>query len=143
MEHQDSNFEVNLLPVISLLAVLIAFLLVNAIWVDLGVLGIKQSIGESSEKSKDTVTLNVAMTKKGDLSLSVKNEKSWIKNIRVASRDGKYSGLPKMLEKVRKTHPELVTATVVPTENSKYQSLIKIFEELKAHEIKDVGVSPI
>lgn len=143
MQHNDSNFEVNLLPVISLLAVLIAFLLVNAIWVDLGVLSIKQAIGEKAEVAKETATLDVVITSSGDLSLSVKNEKSWVKSIRVKSRKGKYSNLPKLLKKVRDSHPELKTATVVPNETSKYQSLIKVFEELKSHDIKNIGVSPI
>ena len=143
MQHDDSNFEINLLPVISLLAVLISFLLINAIWVNVGSLDIRQAIGESAEKAKDTPTLHIQVTPKGDLSVTVKNLKSRFKNIKVSGGKKDFKTLPGFLEKVKKTHPELVTATVVPHETTKYQDLIQVFENLKKSEIKDIGVSPI
>ncbi|NJN23297.1 MAG: hypothetical protein HC810_01375 [Acaryochloridaceae cyanobacterium RL_2_7] len=42
MESKETNFELNLLPVISLLAVCISFLLLTAVWLPIGTLDIKQ-----------------------------------------------------------------------------------------------------
>jgi len=143
MDNEEMNFELNLLPVISLLAVCISFLLLTAVWVNIGTLDIKQAIGESAELAKETPTLRIEVTSKGKIVANIKNLKSKIKNLQVGTSDKDFENFNAFIIDVREKHPELVTATVVPSQATKYQSLIKVFETLKTNQIKDIGVSPI
>ena len=51
-QNKDVNFEINLLPVISLLAVCISFLLLTTVWIHIGTLDVKQALGEATEQEK-------------------------------------------------------------------------------------------
>lgn len=143
MEHEDANFELNLLPIISLLAVCISFLLLTAIWVNIGTLDIKQAMGESSEKPVETPKLQIKVNAKGFFVLDILNLKSKFKGIVIKKVDSDLSAIADLIERVKTAHPEVTTAMVIPNKNTKYQSLIRVFEHLKSNEIKDIGVSPI
>lgn len=55
MKNKSANFDLNLLPIISLLAVLISFLLLTTTWVHISSLNVKQSIGDQSTKENAQV----------------------------------------------------------------------------------------
>ena len=143
MNKNEVNFELNLLPVISLLAVCISFLLLTAIWVNVGTLDIRQAVGEQAEKEKDAPTLWVEVSSKGGVIMTVKNLKTKFRNIKGSAEDIKSEELAALMTKAKEDHPELETAMVIPSQGTAYQHLIKVFESLKAAEIKDIGVSPI
>lgn len=59
---KELDFEVNLLPVLSVLSICICFLLTTAIWSRMGFIGINQAIGDqlpASGKNPDSVFLKV------------------------------------------------------------------------------------
>ena len=145
MKNKDTSiFEINLLPVISLLAVLICFLLLSTAWVQLGVVEVKQAIGSSENSTlNQDYSLSVifhkakaaVVVKKGNTRLSKKtfNPKS------------KHS-LQRMLKHFQRTkakHSSLKTAYITPTKLTPYKHIISTIDILRIAKITEVGVNPL
>ena len=48
---KDLNFEINILPILDILSVLICFLLLTAVWVQVGTLDTRQAIGDNTSSA--------------------------------------------------------------------------------------------
>ena len=69
MKHSKKvlDFEVNLIPFIDLLSVSICFLLITAVWMNVGSMNVKQAVGgQAQEDTKRSPQVWVRMTAKGD-----------------------------------------------------------------------------
>lgn len=145
---KEMNFEINLLPMISLLAVIIAFLLLTAVWVHIGSMDISQAMGE--ETNDNTVpppTVTVDINSSGDLILKlseVKNTQA-LHNVKITAVGGRinYEALKSYTEAMKEKLPEVKTALILPKANSNYEDIIKVMDQFKKSEIKDIGISPL
>ncbi len=75
MRHKNKHldFEINLIPCIDLLSVCICFLLLTAVWLQVGSLNVKQAIGgQSSAETEKKSQLWVTMLDKGELVFNIK-----------------------------------------------------------------------
>lgn len=147
-DKKSVNFEVNLLPVISLLAVCISFLLLTTVWIHIGTLDVKQALGETSQEqeTQDKTTLWLTMDDSGDMILQLKNSpQENAKSVRFRrTRDGiNWQALEVYTESLKKERPEITTALVLPDRQSSFESLIKSIDILKKSNIQDVGIAPL
>lgn len=140
------EFEINLIPCIDLLAVCICYLLLTAVWVQIGTLNIKQAIGGQSDNGPATPSLWASVEKNGAVVLEVKNAPRGAgKKVSLAGVEGKpdLSGLRNQVEAYKKAIPDLVTGIVVPQAATVYGDLVTVMDELKGVGVSDVGVTAL
>lgn len=67
------DFDLNLVPFIDLLSVCICFLLITAVWLNVGSMNVKQAVGgQSAAETEKKPLLWVFMGETGDLTLDVR-----------------------------------------------------------------------
>lgn len=148
MSHARKNvdFEINLLPVISVLAVCICFLLLTAVWVHIGTIDTAQAIGaESTSGANNPPSLVVQLDKDQSFELQLKDINTQQRRFMIRSNHGTadWKRLDSALLSLKQRFPQLNTSVVLNRSQVKYGHVIKTVDSLKKANFKDVGVSPI
>lgn len=147
MKNKELNFEINILPILDILSVLICFLLLTAVWIQVGTLDTKQAIGDNStEGAKNPPSLWVTVEANGDVQLSLRDlPKSQVSGDEVikSSRGVNWAALEKKLTSLRVQFPELKTSVVRPGAKTAYGDVIRVMDKLKQSEFEGVGLSPL
>jgi biopolymer transport protein ExbD len=150
MDNNDKlNFELNLVPCIDLLSVLISFLLLTAVWVNIGAMNVKQAMGDASqeENKPNPPSVWVTFDSTGDVTLALKDVKgvSSPKEVRISNIGARVDieSLAEMAVSLKQQNPELKTAMIMPSQNTKYQDMIGVMDQLRKAEISDLGVAPL
>lgn len=142
---KDLNFEINILPILDILSVLICFLLLTAVWVQIGTLDTKQALGDNSMSgAKNPPSLWITMKNDGlhfdlrDLTTSsgralqgtLTGAINWVQ---VTSR----------IQAIHTQIPDLKTVVIRPDAKVNYGDVIHMMDQLKQNELTDVGLSPL
>ncbi len=143
LKNTETNFELNLLPIISLLAVCISFLLVTAVWLPLGIFDIKQAIGESQpDNTTPPSRFEISILKNNQFIFTVEKEGKKIKQLKITDSSRKQDEVSKNLKFLREKYPDIKMAFVSPEKNIKYGHVIGVIELLNKYELKEIGVIP-
>ncbi len=152
------NPEVNLVPFIDLLSVCICFLLVSAVWLQLGTVQVKQSLGtEAPAESKDQFDLTVSFitpfTSRIDMQQKGSTVASW--EVKGDSKESYATEFDKLLdEKIQSLSKAagsetlleakdiFASATVVPAQNVPYKSLVLAMDILRKRQVINLAVMP-
>ncbi len=141
------DFEINLLPVISILAVCISFLLLTAVWIQIGTLEVKQALGDSSVLAqKESPSIWVIMDASGDVILQIKNvQQVRQKQVRFVGQSSSipWGQISDYAESLKSEVPELNMALVFPDRLTSFDDVIKAIDLLKKSNISDVGIAPL
>jgi biopolymer transport protein ExbD len=143
------DFEINLIPFIDLLSACICFLLLTAVWVQVGTLDVKQAVGgQSASETPKKPTLWVNMGAGGELSINIQDTEKVPTNLRkfvVKGLDGKanYADLEGALIELKTFEPNLRTALIQPQAQSVYEDMIALMDQFKKQGLIDLGVSPL
>lgn len=139
---KDLNFEVNLLPVISVLAVCICALITVAVWQILGSIELKQASG--------AVGLLTDRTPVAVVSLNGKTVEIKLKNSDLGHRVSWSVQDPKLAENMtrdlgllRKQVQGLSSAIVLSAKDISYQRIVSTLEVLKTVGFSQVGLSSL
>lgn len=148
MAKREENFEINLLPVISLLAVCISFLLVTAVWVHIGSMEVSQAVGQSDESTTQKTPAVEALFSSNDILLvRIKNIQNWKGSSEYrfeAQKNGIFDwDRIENLFKSIKLNSEVKTLLIFPSTQSVYENLIKLMDSGKKLGLTDIGISPI
>ena len=150
-QHNDKkelNFELDLLPVISMMSVCICFLLLTAVWTKLGSLDIQQGLGQESTRTNQSApSLWIMMKASGEVEFSLKDALE----APVAVRDRKFSGgananwqqMDEAAAAMKQAVPGLKTALIMPDAKVNYGTVIKMMDRLKMRDITEVGIAPL
>lgn len=142
------NFELNLLPIISVLAVCVCFLLMTAVWIPIGQVSIQQGLGETPlGQTENPPTVFAAMNANGEIVFMLKDlgpqqtreERVVVNGI---AKQINWAAVQESLQSIRKTYPQIRTAIVMPNPISKYDDVIQMMDHMHRVEIADVGLSP-
>ncbi|RYZ90359.1 MAG: biopolymer transporter ExbD [Proteobacteria bacterium] len=144
---KDLNFEINILPVLDILSVLICFLLLTAVWVQVGTIDTKQAIGDNSTSgAKNPPSLWVTLQKDGTVQLSLRDVPQ-VKNLEDSvsrtSTGVNWAVLESKIQTLRTKIPDLKTSIVRPEARVSYGDVIKIMDSLKKNQFEGVGLSPL
>jgi biopolymer transport protein ExbD len=146
---KDLDFELNLIPFIDLLSVCICFLLLTAVWIQIGSMDVKQAVGgqpASETTKKPTLWINLLPT--GDLALDLQDSSRVPANLRKTQLAG-VAGKPNLeqlqtwLTSMKTVEPELATALIQPKGDTAYEIIIDIMDRLKTQGVNDLGVVPL
>jgi len=142
MSNKDLNFELNLLPVISLLAVLICFLLLTTAWIHIASVDVAQAVGGQSQaetKKQPELWIHLNGNK---LTYKLKNvSKKESRLIRKKPLNIRYAH--KHFKALKEKVENLNTALISPSSNTDYSHIITMIDELKQEQINEVGVNPL
>ncbi len=142
------DFEVNLIPFIDLLSTCICFLLLTAVWINVGALNVKQAVGgQASEDATKKPTLWVQMAGEGEISLDVRDAQvpRELTKLVIPGKEGlpNFEGLAEVVGRIKQSEPALTTALIQPQAVSVYEDIIELMDQFKKSGLIDLGVSPL
>tara|TARA_Y100000817_G_C16797286_1_gene517992 strand:+ start:402 stop:851 length:450 start_codon:yes stop_codon:yes gene_type:complete len=149
MKNNPLDFEINLLPIISLLAVCISFLLLTAVWVPLGSLGTSQAIGQqTNEKNSKKELLSIWVQFDSNSSLKIFLRDNDFQNVGNArkvflKKETVKQDTQSIIDDLVKRHPQIDSAILAPDSTTALNSIIQVMDILKSKQNINVGVSPI
>lgn len=148
--HKHLDFEINLIPCIDLLSTCICFLLLTAVWLHVGSMNVKQAVGgQPAADTEKKPVVWVHMQARGDLSLDVQDSPTKLseklRRAKIAGRDGKLNleDLAVVIQEMRRSAPQLVTALIQPQAQSSYEDIIDLMDQFKKEGMVDLGVAPL
>jgi biopolymer transport protein TolR len=142
------DFEVNLIPCIDLLSVCICFLLLTAVWLNVGAMNVKQAVGgQAAEDSAKKPVVWVHMSNEGDLLLDVQNSNvpANLRKLKITNVQGKpnFPDLSNAIKQLRTVDAGITTALIQPVAQTAYEDIIDIMDQFKKSGLIDLGVSPL
>ncbi|MEK2645140.1 ExbD/TolR family protein [Bdellovibrio sp. BCCA] len=144
---KDLNFELNILPILDILSVLICFLLLTAVWIQIGTIDTRQAIGDNSVAgAKNPPSLYITVNTQGAVQLSLRDlpgAKTHEDNIQAAGKGVNWAALEQKLQALREKFPDLKTGIVRPEATASYGDVIRIMDKLKQFQFDGVGLSPL
>jgi biopolymer transport protein TolR len=143
------DFEINLIPCIDLLSVCICFLLLTAVWLNVGSMNVKQAIGgQTTAETEKKPLLYVTFDATGGLNLKVQESQLVPKNLAQLTLPGisgemNIADLVKTINNIKTLEPKLKTVLIQPMAQTSYQDIIVLMDEFKKLNLSDLGVVPL
>lgn len=141
------NFDLNLVPFIDVLSTCICFLLLTAVFMQLGTVNVRQAMGDGAASSaKEQPTMWLRLASDGGIHVSVKNVKSSRASeflVRGNRQTPDFDRLDRSLKVVKQTYPTLATALILPAAESRYADLIQLMDTVKRGQFAQVGIAPL
>ncbi len=135
---RNLDAEVNLVPFIDLLSMCICFLLMTAVWVQLGSVQVKQSHGtEATAAPAQALELELKYASPTSVEIVAK---------RAGRATGKATVAPAEVEKalssIAPVGVEVGSAMITPAASVSYGDLIGLMDSLRKHKVTNIGVVP-
>lgn len=146
---QHLDFEINLIPFIDLLSACICFLLLTAVWVQVGSMDVKQAVGgQPAADTPKKPTLWVNMGADGAVTINVQDSgkvPAKLQKVGIQGVAGKidFAQLDLAVQQLKTLEPELRTALIQPQAASIYEDMILLMDNFKKQGLVDLGVSPL
>ena len=144
---KDLNAELNLTPFIDLLSTCVCFLLITAVWIEIGSVEIKQSHGtEAAAQKKESYDLDVVFNSKNSIHLNLKRNGRRVKRFNVNGKDFKdflanlNTTISSNVLNYRNKAIKIAAATITPRSSVNYGDLISTLDVLRKNEIINIGV---
>ncbi len=148
-KHKHLDFEINLIPCIDLLSVCICFLLLTAVWMQVGSMNVKQAVGgQPAAETTKKPTVWALVGARNEVTLDVQDSARVPANLRklkIEPMEGRMNveGIGQALEKIKVLEPELRTALIQPSAGSVYEDIIVVMDQFKRKGLIDLGVAPL
>jgi biopolymer transport protein ExbD len=133
---------INLVPFIDLMAVTISFLIMTAVWTQIGRLQVAQSGGEASpeEQKKPELTLTLLITEKV-LNLNANGASFEIPLARDAKGKVDLVKLTERIKEIKTQYPDHATITLQTEDAVRYEDLVRIIDECIGSGLPNVSVA--
>lgn len=146
------NSELNLVSFVDLLSVCICFLLMTAVWLQVGALQVKQSFGTEGE-DKPGYDLNIAFISPTEVNVEIRSKGKIVQKtqIKETTKEAFSLALGKNLDetiaKLKGTQqiaiPDLIVAAMItPTPSANYGNMVSVMDSLRKRQIINIGVVP-
>ncbi len=147
-QKRSLEFELNLTSFIDLLSTCTCFLLVTAVWIQIGAVEIKQSHGtEAAADKKDSLDLDVVYKDPTQLTLNLKKNGKQFKSIPVTAETHE-AVIAKLntvlvsdvLSTKNQMKVDIGVATITPRSTVNYGQLVSTLDILRKNKILNIGV---
>ncbi len=144
------NFELNLIPFIDVLSTCICFLLVTAVFINLGSFHVSQAVGsektQAKEKPKGSVT--VSLGGRGDIRFEVKDVKGLRKGdslVTISGQNGlvNFKRTEDWIKSFSSHYTDVKIVLLMPNPKSKYDDLIQLMAQFKQSSMDQIGIAPL
>lgn len=140
------DFQLNLIPFIDLLSVLISFLLMTSVWTQVGRIDVKQSPNlpsdEPQDQKPDDEKLNLTVLIKAS-GYTVTKKGVVVKEIEKKGDTYDSTTLNEVLKQVAAEHPENHDVTVTSEDKVPYQELITVMDLCLQHNLEGISVAGV
>jgi biopolymer transport protein TolR len=144
---KELNAELNLTPFIDLLSTMVCFLLITAVWIEIGTVEVKQSHGTDAKESKKiSYDLDLVFKNPTAMHLNLKRNGKTVKRYKVQGEDFKStmaqlnSTITSQVLKYKNKAIEIAAATITPRTGVNYGDLISTLDVLRKNQIVNIGV---
>lgn len=139
------DFQVNLIPMIDLLSVLITFLLMTSVWTQIAKIDVKQSPNLPSDEptpppEDEKLNLTVLIKASG---YTVTKKGAVVKEIEKKGDDYDATTLSEILKQVRAEHPENEDVQVTSEDKVPYKELITVMDLCLKHKLTGISVAGV
>ena len=146
---KSMNFELNLVPFIDVLSTCICFLLVTAVFINLGSFHVNQAVGSAAaktDKPKGSVTLSFGSH--GDVRFEVKDVASVRGAQALTTIPGdrgqvNFKASQDWIKAFAAQYADVKTVLMMPNPASKYDDLIQMMAQLKGAHMDQIGIAPL
>ena len=144
---KELNAELNLTPFIDLLSTMVCFLLITAVWIEIGTVEVKQSHGtDAKESKKESFDLDLVFKNSTAMRLNLKRNGRTVKRYDVKA-DSFESAMAQLNTTIttkvltyKKKAIEIAAATITPRSAVNYGDLISTLDVLRKNKIVNIGV---
>jgi biopolymer transport protein ExbD len=138
------DFQLNLIPFIDLLSVLISFLLMTSVWTQTARIEVRQSPNLPSDEppEQEEEKLNLTVIIKGT-GYTVQKKNAVVKEIEKQGEDYDTETLSEVLKQVVAEHPSNNEVTVTSEDKIPYQELISVMDLCLDFELDAISVSGV
>jgi biopolymer transport protein TolR len=139
--------EINLVPFIDLLSMCICFLLMTAVWIQIGSLQVKQSHGtDAAAAPTNSFEMQLMLQSPSSLTVELKRAGKSVKKIELASMDKDFlskvdAGIKSLLT-ITGGEAGVSSATLSPNASVSYGDLVSVMDVLRRNKIVNLGVTP-
>lgn len=146
---RQMNFELNLVPFIDVLSTCICFLLVTAIFINLGSFHVNQAIGtEGAEQNKKIGTVSVSLGDGGTVRFEVKDVSGLSSREAVTTVSGlqgqvNFERTSDWISSFSSRFGDVKTVLILPNPRSKYDDLVQLMAQFKGHQMDQIGIAPL
>ena len=146
---KELNHEINLTPFIDLLSTIVCFLLISAVWVQIGSVEIKQSKGTQAQTSKkQQYEMDLKFKNSKAVSFVIKRNGRRVRTFNIKGESNK--AMAANFNQSLKTWPDskqgkqakINSALVTPKRGVNYGELMAILDVLRRNKIVNIGVIP-
>lgn len=146
MKKKELNFEINILPILDIMSVLICFLLLTAVWLQLSAIDVKQAVGDNAASGKNPPSIWATVGNDGSIQISLRDVKL------AGPRELRVAGVGQMIDWTRFTAtiqdlktkiPDLKTGIIRAQASTGYGDVIRMMDEMRRADIIDLGLSPL
>lgn len=143
---KEVDAEMNLVPFLDLLSVLIVFLLMTAVWTEISTLRVSQTGGLSSsdtkeEKNENTTDVRVTMTDRGYVFVAAGTQVEIPKTTVDGRTTYNTAELIEKLKVIKEQFPDQRAVTVASEDATLYEDLVTTVDVIVAQELPDVSVT--
>jgi biopolymer transport protein TolR len=139
--------EINLVPFIDLLSMCICFLLMTAVWTQVGAVQVKQSHGTGAADPKVSFDSDVKFASPTEVEFTFKKQGRLVKKVGVKTATVEElpaaidASLTKALAEMG--NPEVTAAMVTPKAGVSYGDMVVVMDALRKKQIQNIGVVPV
>jgi biopolymer transport protein ExbD len=139
------DFQLNLIPMIDLLSVLISFLLMTAVWTQVARIDVKQQPNLPSDEptpppEEEKINLTVLIKASG---YTVTKKGTVVKEIERKGEEYDSKALSEVLKNVAAEHPDNHDVTVTSEDKVPYQELITVMDLCLQHKLDGISVAGV
>lgn len=144
------NFELNLVPFIDVLSCCICFLLVTAVFINLGAFHVNQAVGNerANNNLKPTGTVTVYFGDNGLIRLDIQDvrlRRGESSRVTIPGVNGEvdYKRVEAWIKNFSANHQEVKTVLFMPNQSSKYDEVIQLMAQFKGASMDQIGIAPL
>jgi biopolymer transport protein TolR len=139
------DFQLNLIPMIDLLSVLISFLLMTAVWTQVARIDVKQQPNLPTDEptpppEEEKINLTILIKASG---YTVTKKGTVVKEIEKKGEDYDSKALNEVLKAVVAEHPDNHDVTVTSEDKVPYQELITVMDTCLQHKLDGISVAGV
>jgi biopolymer transport protein ExbD len=139
------DFQLNMIPFIDLLSVLISFLLMTSVWTQVAKIDVKQSPNLPSDEPTpppEEEKLNLTVLIKGS-GYTVTKKGAVVKEIEKKGDEYDSTTLGELLKQVRAEHPDNEDVNVTSEDKVPYKELITVMDLCLKHKLTGISVAGV
>ncbi|MGE4130370.1 MAG: biopolymer transporter ExbD [Bdellovibrionales bacterium] len=148
--HRSLDGEINLVPFIDLLSMCICFLLMTAIWIEVGSIQLHQLFGSEGMDNSHPVEVEIQMKAAGDYRISLEQAGKVVQAMELKTDDkmtaqARVSQFMALVQGwlLKNASDVQVSARVIPGTDVKYGEMVSVLDILRGYGVSALAVVPV